>query len=142
MTGDEARTSTTEETAADSLARELYWAAPPVSGSSPGSRSADGTSDLAIRWGELEATLRRDHASRPLPDDQILQMGRPLKRRIKRLTYRLLRPLMRRYDRIGADLALLGLETSRELEAARQEIAGLTSELQELRSDLRRAEAA
>ncbi len=142
MTGDEARTSTTEETAADSLARELYWAAPPVSGSSPGSRSADGTSDLAIRWGELEATLRRDHASRPLPDDQILQMGRPLKRRIKRLTFRLLRPLMRRYDRIGADLALLGLETSRELEAARQEIAGLTSELQELRSDLRRAEAA
>ena len=60
-------------------------------------------------------------------------MGRPLKRRIKRLTFQLLvRPLMRRYDRIGADLALLGLETSRELEAARQEIAGLTSELQEL----------
>ena len=77
VTGDEARTSTTEETAADSLARELYWAAPPVSGSSPGSRSADGTSDLAIRWGELEATLRRDHASRPLPDDRDPPDGSP-----------------------------------------------------------------
>jgi SAM-dependent methyltransferase len=142
VTGDETRVSTTEETAADSLARELYWAAPPVSGSSPGARSADGTSDLAIRWGELEATLRRDHASSPLPDDQVLQMGRPFKRRIKRLTFRLLRPLMRRYDRIGADLALLGLETSRELEATRQDQAALIAEIQELRSDLRRSEAA
>jgi hypothetical protein len=61
VTGDEARTSTTEETAADSLARELYWAAPPVSGSSPGSRSADGTSDLAIRW-------RRRFVAITLPD--------------------------------------------------------------------------
>ena len=142
MTGDETRTSTTEETAAASLARELYWAAPPVSGSSSGSRSVDGTSDLAIRWGELEATLRRDHASGPLPDDPVLQMGQPLKRRIKRLTFRLLRPLMRRYDRIGADLALLGLETTRELETARQDNAGLTADLQELRSDVRRSEAA
>ena len=142
MTGDETRTSTTEETAADSLARELYWAVPPVSGSSSGSRSVDGTSDLAIRWGELEATLRRDHASGPLPDDPVLQMGQPLKRRIKRLTFRLLRPLMRRYDRIGADLALLGLETTRELETARQDNAGLTADLQELRSDVRRSEAA
>lgn len=64
MTGDEARTSTTEETAADSLARELYWAAPPVSGSSPGSRSADGTSDLAIRWG----SWRRRFVAITLPD--------------------------------------------------------------------------
>ena len=142
MGSDETRTSTTEETAADSLARELYWAAPPVSGSASGTRSVDGTSDLAIRWGEIEATLRHDHASGPLPDDQVLQMGRPLKRSIKRLIFRLLRPLMRRYDRIGADLALLGLETSGELEAARHDNAGLTAELQELRSDLRRSEAA
>jgi len=142
VASDETRTSTTEDTAADSLARELYWAAPPLSGSASGMRSVDGTSDLAIRWGEIEATLRRDHASGPLPDDPILQMGRPLKRRIKRLTFRLLRPLMRRYDRIGADLALLGLEMSRELEAARHDNAGLSAELQELRSDLRRSEEA
>lgn len=122
--------------AARELSRELYWAAPPIADVRSGDERVIGTPDLANAWGELEAILRRDNASRALPDDLVLTMGRPLKRRIKRLTFRLFRPVMRRYDRIGADLALLGIETSRELALARQDNVTLTSQLQELRSDL------
>src|SRR5205809_6510320 len=107
-----------------------------------GGVSRTGTwSDLAVGWSELEATLRRDHGSGPLPDDPILEMGRPAKRRFKRFTFRVLRPLMRRYDRITADLALLGLETSQELALARRDTAALTSEVQRLRAELREAQA-
>jgi SAM-dependent methyltransferase len=127
--------------AAEDLAREVYWAALPMSDHHVGSIQAGGWSDLAVGWSELEATLRRDHGSGPLPDDPILEMGRPSKRRFKRFTFRVLRPLMRRYDRITADLALLGLETSQELALARRDTAALTSEVQQLRAELREAQA-
>jgi SAM-dependent methyltransferase len=67
-------------------------------------------------------------------------MGSPAKRRFKRFTFKVLRPLMRRYDRITADLALLGLETSQELAVARGDAAALTSEVQRLRAELRQAQ--
>src|SRR5206468_1166164 len=102
---------------------------------------AGGWSDLAVGWCELEATLRRDHGAGPLPDDPTLEMGSPWKRRFKRFTFKVLRPLMRRYDRITADLALLGLETSQELASARGDTAALTSEVQRLRAELRVAQA-
>ena len=127
---------------ADDLAREVYWAALPMAGA-PGSAAprTGGWSDLSVGWSELEATLRRDHGSGPLPDDPVLEMGSPAKRRFKRFTFQLLRPLMRRYDRITADLALLGLETSQDLALARSDTAALTSEVQRLRAELREAQA-
>jgi SAM-dependent methyltransferase len=128
--------------AADELAREVYWAALPMGDRPPGSSPAGGWSDLAVGWSELEATLRRDHGAGPLPDDPTLDMGSPAKRRFKRVIFRVLRPLMRRYDRITADLALLGLETSQELAVARGDTAALTSEVQRLRAELREAQAA
>jgi predicted SAM-dependent methyltransferase len=121
---------------AEELAREVYWAALPMSEHEIGSVGAGGWSDLSSEWSELEAKLRRDHGSGPLPDDPILEQGRPAKRRFKRLTFRAFRPLMRRYDRITADLAMLGLETSRELAQARREVVTLTSELQMAKADL------
>ena len=42
--------------------------------------------------------------------------------------------MTRRYDRIDADLALLGIETSRELALARQDNVALSMQLQEVRS--------
>jgi predicted SAM-dependent methyltransferase len=132
--------ATRTSTAAESLAREVYWAALPIPDpyTDPyvDPLQVGGWSDVSVRWSGLEATLRRDHGAGPLPDDPILESGSPAKRRIKRLTFKLLRPLMRRYDRIGADLALLGLETSQELALARRDTATLTSEIQGLRSDL------
>jgi SAM-dependent methyltransferase len=126
---------------ADELAREVYWAALPMTDRQPGSSPAGGWSDLAVGWSELEATLRRDHGAGPLPDDPTLDMGSRAKRRFKRVTFRVLRPLMRRYDRITADLALLGLETSQELAVARGDTVALTSEVQRLRAELREAQA-
>ena len=127
--------------AAEELAREVYWAALPMSEHYAGAIQAGGWSDLAVGWSELEATLRRDHGAGPLPDDPTLEMGSPWKRRFKRFTFKVLRPLMRRYDRITADLALLGLETSQELASARGDTAALTSEVQRLRAELREAQA-
>jgi SAM-dependent methyltransferase len=129
-------------TSADELAREVYWAALPMAQGQGGSAPrTGGWSDLAVGWSELEATLRRDHGAGPLPDDPILEMGSPAKRRFKRFTFKVLRPLLRRYDRITADLALLGLETSQELAVARSDTAALTSEVQRLRAELREAQA-
>ena len=127
--------------AADELAREVYWAALPMSDQHVGAARSGGWSDLAVGWSELEATLRRDHGSGPLPDDPVLEQGSPAKRRFKRFTFRVLRPLMRRYDRITADLALLGLETSQELAVARSDAATLSSEVQRLRAELRETQA-
>jgi len=126
---------------AEELAREVYWAALPLSEHQVGAIQTGGWTDLAVGWSELEATLRRDHGSGPLPDDPILEMGSPTKRRFKRFTFSMLRPLMRRYDRITADLALLGLETSQELASARSDTAALTSEVQRLRAEIREAQA-
>jgi SAM-dependent methyltransferase len=126
--------------AADDLAREVYWAALPMSEHHAGTIQGGGWSDLSVGWSELEATLRRDHGSGPLPDDPVLELGRPAKRRFKRFTFRVLRPLMRRYDRITADLARLGLETSQELALARSDTVVLTSEVQRLRAELREAQ--
>jgi SAM-dependent methyltransferase len=127
---------------ADELAREVYWAALPMAqGQGGAAPRTGGWSDLAVGWSELEATLRRDHGAGPLPDDPILEMGSPAKRRFKRFTFKVLRPLLRRYDRITADLALLGLETSQELAVARSDTAALTSEVQRLRAELREAQA-
>jgi SAM-dependent methyltransferase len=127
---------------AEELAREVYWAALPMANQPVGSvGTGGGWSELAVGWSELEATLRRDHGSGPVPDDPGLEMGSPAKRRFKRFTFKVLRPLMRRYDRITADLALLGLETSQELAVARSDAATLSSEVQRLRAELREAQA-
>jgi SAM-dependent methyltransferase len=127
--------------AADELAREVYWAAMPMADQRVGSIQAGGWSDLSVGWSELESTMRRDHGAGPLPDDPVLEMGSPAKRRFKRFIFRVARPLMRRYDRVTADLALLGLETSQELALARSDTVALTSEVQRLRAELREAQA-
>jgi predicted SAM-dependent methyltransferase len=121
---------------AGELAREVYWAALPMADPELGSFRSRGWSDLSVGWSELEATLRRDHGAGPLPDDPVLEMGSPAKRRYKRFMFQLVRPLMRRYDRITADLALLGLDTSRELALVRQEAAAVATELHAMRRDL------
>jgi SAM-dependent methyltransferase len=55
--------------------------------------------------------------------------------------FRFLRPIMRRYDRVGAEIAGLGFETSQELALARSDTVSLTSEVQRLRAELREAQA-
>jgi SAM-dependent methyltransferase len=47
---------------------------------------------------------------------------------------------MRRYDRVGAEIARLGSETSQEVADLRNGIASLTSDLQRLRAELREAQ--
>ena len=125
----------TTSAATEALARELYWAASPIPEHGTAQLAGD-PADLVRRWSELEAGLRRDSSLHLPPDEPFFRAGGSLKRWIKRTMFRAFRPLTRRYDRIDADLALLGIETSRELALARQDNVALTSQLQEMRSAL------
>jgi len=125
----------TTSAATEALARELYWAASPIPDHGTAQLAGD-PADLVRRWSELEATLRRDSSVHLPQDEPFFREGGSLKRWIKRTMFRALRPLTRRYDRIDADLALLGIETSRELALARQDNVALTMQLQEMRSVL------
>jgi len=111
MTDPEALRRIPSSDAEGSLARELYWAAPPIP-PGRGEGFPDSIPDVATRWGELEASLRLDH-SLPLPaGERFLEGGRGAKGWLKRRIFRLTRPVGRRYDRIGADISRLGLETA------------------------------
>ena len=117
----------TTSAATEELARELYWAASPIPDHGTAQLAGD-PADLVRRWSELEATLRRDSSVRLPQDEPFFRGGGSLKRWIKRTMFRALRPLTRRYDRIDADLARLGLETSREHAHARQEKTAILSD--------------
>jgi len=128
--------------AAHALERELYWAGDPVPDGTP---AAGVTADSLIsqRWYELEQTLLWEYTQRFPEGEDVLQVGSRPKRWIKRVLFRVIRPLVRRYDRVGANIAHLGFETAqrqagdtREVEALRGELELLTREVHALRDRL------
>jgi SAM-dependent methyltransferase len=91
--------------------RELYWASEPAP-----------TADVSIAglkeaWAELSDRLRTDaNAPEPQMDPELLT-GSRWRRRLKQAVWRIFRPVGRRYDRAGADIAELGAITARRLAA-------------------------
>ena len=81
--------------------RELYWASEPVP---PTDVSMAG---LKEAWADLAERLRADANSIELPDDPGLIAGSGWRRRLKHFLFRLFRPMSRRADRTGADIAEL-----------------------------------
>src|SRR5207244_2922512 len=82
--------------------RELYWASQPAP---PADVSIAG---LKESWAELADRLRTD-ANAPEPQmDPALLTGTGLRRRLKQTVWRIFRPVGRRYDRAGAEIAELG----------------------------------
>jgi SAM-dependent methyltransferase len=97
--------------------RELYWAsepAPPIEESIAGLKDA---------FAELAERLRTDaNALQPEIDPGLLA-GSPARRRFKQALFRVFRPVGRRYDRMGADIAELSTLLAKRvaaLEAATQ----------------------
>jgi SAM-dependent methyltransferase len=129
--------------AAEELERELYWAGPPDPTTRPTTVALVPDSDLAVRWNTLESTLRRDHSVPYPPDEEVLTAGGGWKLTLKRLIWRGVRPVSRRYDRLGADTARLGFETAqevsttqRDMDALREAIQALTAEVRSLHAEV------
>jgi hypothetical protein len=110
--------------AAEALRRELYWAPPPTRSTLAARHHGVPVSPLAARWSSLAGTLRWEY-DEMFPPEPLLKVGSGFRLRMKRFVWRYTRPVTRRYDRIGADLAELGFETAQGLEA-RAEDRGAT----------------
>ena len=74
-------------------------------------------------------------------------VGGRFKRAVKRMLFRVVRPLTRRYDRVGADIARLGRETAdvgievaRSLEVLRHDVATLRERIDVLTDEVRKVE--
>ena len=62
------------------------------------------------------------------PGDETLEIGGGAKRLLKRLTLRLIRPVVRRYDRLLAESAAMNAELTRSLDATQRMLAELADE--------------
>lgn len=116
---------------AEALARELYWAPPPVPDLPPGVQ-ASSAAGLAQRWIELEERMRFDYTQVFPPGEDVVEIGSGAKLRLKRAIFRAIRPAIKRYDRIGADTARLGYDTAQAVEATNRELTAVLGELERL----------
>jgi len=98
-------------------------------------------SELAAGWTRMEDRLRYDYTQVFPPGEEVVEIGGGLKRWVKRLIFRVIRPLIRRYDRIVADVAHLGSDTARSVAGTQQEFAGLRERMETLLEESRILEA-
>jgi SAM-dependent methyltransferase len=92
----------------------------------PGTEPWDGTTrELAAALGDLVTRLRAEQDQRLPEGEPFLDSPSSLKRRLKSLIVRSMRPATRRYDRLTADLAMI--------------VADLTSRLAEAEEAMRKA---
>lgn len=110
-------------TAKDVLERELYWASSGEDG-----RPVRTAEELRASLRRLERDLRKSGSRGEVWPEWEADRGPRIKRAIKRFLHKVLRPVGRRYDRVGADLASL--------------TAALADRLQKTEQDVRRLEAA
>jgi SAM-dependent methyltransferase len=95
----------------------------------PQTNSSPTLEELREALADLERRLART-STEPVPlDEPGLQTGSKLKRGIRRKEFRLLRPISRRSDRLGAELAGLALGIADELAAVMTHIEILQREL-------------
>lgn len=125
------------EAAAAALERELYWAAPPSAEGSAGWLSMVIGSELATRWNELEDGLTRDYTLVFPPGEEVVEIGGSLKRGIKRAIFRVIRPVIRRYDRVGSEIARLGFETAQGVALMQRDLELLQAQVDSLQADMK-----
>lgn len=123
----------------EALERELYWA------QGDESASLTPTAELRARLEEIAETLHRQWGQAAPWGDPLLTGGSGIKRRLKIALFRLLRPISRRYDRITAELASIGVGMADRLARAEddlrrqeEELALMSRRLRELRSERER----
>jgi len=109
------------------LDRELYWRAD-ATGDLHGA-----TVDLRVRLGRLADALRED-LDRGVPvHEPTLRQGRGWRRALKRLLFRLFRPVTRRGDRVAAELAGMTADLVDRLSQTQLSLQRLDAELDALR---------
>jgi hypothetical protein len=116
----------------EALERELYWA------TEGGSDEPSRTQGARVASDRLAHRLRRD-ANHAAPwGDPSLASGRGFRRKVKIVLHRMMRPISRRYDRVGAELAGITvqladslLQLERDVRHLRQEVARLEQRLPE-----------
>jgi hypothetical protein len=111
-----------DESAREALERELYWLS--GEGAEPGTK-AEQARAAADR---LLQRLRRDAVQAAPWGDPSLASGGGLRRRLKIILHRSLRPITRRYDRLAAELAAVQV-------ALADCVLQLEGEIQRLRED-------
>lgn len=126
-----------EAAPADALERELYWAAPPGTGSAQAVFASTPASELAVMWKELEDRLRFEYTQVYPPDEETVEVGGGGKRFVKRIVHRVIRPLIRRYDRLGADTAELGFDTAQSIAGTQRDLAQVVEQLQSIAAEVR-----
>jgi hypothetical protein len=123
----------------EALERELYWA------QGEESASLTPTAELRARLEEIAETLHRQWGQAAPWGDPLLTGGSGIKRRLKIALFRMLRPISRRYDRITAELASIGVGMADRLARAEddlrrqeEELALMSRRLRELQSERER----
>jgi hypothetical protein len=116
-----------DESAREALQRELYW----LSGedAEPGTKAEH----ARMAADRLLQRLRRDAVQAAPWGDPSLTSGGGVRRRLKILLHRALRPITRRYDRLAAELAAVQV-------ALADCVLQLEAEVRRLREDRDRAE--
>ena len=95
------------------------------------------TTGLIDRWVQFRNERTFDHTQVFPPGDETLEIGGGPKRFIKRLTLRLIRPVIRRYDRLLAESAGMSAELARSLDASQRTLAELVTETRAIAAELR-----
>src|SRR2546423_5265777 len=120
----------------EALERELYWSADPIPS------DAGRVAELRRAWGEVAERLRllADHPSSV--SDPALAAGSRWRRLVKRLLFRLMRPVSRRSDRMGAELAELGFLMAKRLESLEDSTSSIQLAVGALRAESAELQAA
>jgi hypothetical protein len=108
----------------DALERELYWLT-----QGEGREPPTTAQEIRVATDRLAQRLRRDAEHAAPWGDPGLARSRGFRRKVKILLHRAMRPISRRYDRIGAELAFASAQLA-------DAVLQLEAEVRRLRSDL------
>jgi SAM-dependent methyltransferase len=93
--------------------------------------------DLVAPWEEFENRLRFDYTQVVPPGDETVEIGGGAERLVKRAVLRVIRPVVRRYDRLLADSAAMSRKAARSLAATQASLSETAAELERVAADLR-----
>lgn len=102
--------------------------------------AGSGADELAARWQELELRLRDEYTHVFPAGEEVIAIGGGPKRLIKRTIFRVIRPLIRRYDRLIADAAGFGSLTARSLHESQVLLADIAAQTKAIATTLRALE--
>lgn len=96
--------------------------------------------ELAGAWRELELRLRDEYTHVFPAGEEVIAIGGGPKRLVKRSIFRVVRPLIRRYDRLIADAAGFGSLTARSLHESQVLLAEVAAQTRAIATTLRALE--